>query len=536
MKRLARNRSDGRGQILIVVAFGMLLLMAVAALVVDLGFSWMLRRQEQNAADPAAVAAARWLKDPSGEARNPFPEANQEACFYARQNGFFPDASTNDLTSTGCVPANDPRGTILEVQSPPTSGKYAGAPGKVQVVIRSTHASFFAQVFGQNWASVTTAAVAANDANNSNSSSLVALKPVCSGGSAGTVTGGGTVRIFPVHSGDLGGYVHVNSPCGNSTDDICNNGTGQAALDVSGGGTMVAPFAYITGSCVQNGNSSNTNPNGLWCDMTFTSSNCLDEDALALADPLSSVPEPNIADFPNGVCPNGGTSSPSATTGCDLSRGPNCPSDPANPAIDVCTLNPGVYYGGWSVGSRVRLFLRPGMYILAGGGIRLAGTDASIEAVTSPSVSEARIMLFSTDGPLCPSVAGQCQGDITFTAQQAFKAKALNAATCGLVSPQACPWKGILLWQDGTVHSTTTSTVKLGGQSSTILAGTIYAPMADVTVNGGNSTTGCTTGPTTGCLAIQIISYTWKIDGGGLVEMPYDPSELYQLDLRGLIH
>ena len=69
-----------------------------------------------------------------------------------------------------------------------------------------------------------------------------------------------------------------------------------------------------------------------------------------------------------------------------------------------------------------------------------------------------------------------------------------------------------------------------------ILAGTIYAPMADVTVNGGNSTTGCTTGPTTGCLAIQIISYTWKIDGGGLVEMPYDPSELYQLDLRGLIH
>jgi hypothetical protein len=535
MRNNAMKRGGQRGQILVVIAFGMIVLIAVAALVVDLGFSWMLRRQEQNAADPAAIAAARWLKDSDGKARSPFPEANQEACFYARQNGFFPAASSNDLTATGCVPGNDPRGTALLVQWPPQSGPYQGAPGKVQVIIKSTHPSFFAQIFGQDWSTVSTGAVAANDSGNSNSSSLVALKPVCSGGSAGTVTGGGTVRIFPVNAGDVGGYVHVNSPCGSSRDDLCNNGTGQAAMDVSGGGTMVAPFAYITGSCVQNGNSSNSNPNGLWCDMTFTSSACLDEGALALGDPLAGIPEPNLADFPNGICPNGGPSSPTSTTGCDLSRGPNCPPDPADSSVDICTLNPGVYYGGWSVGSKVRLFLKPGMYILAGGGIRLSGTQASIEAVTSPTVSEARVTIFSTDGPLCPSVNAQCQGNITFTAQQAFKAKALNAATCGLVSPQACPWKGILLWQDGTVHSTSISTVTLGGQSSTVLAGTIYAPLANVTVNGGSATTGCT-GPTSGCLSIQIIAYTWKIDGGGLVEMPYDPAELYQLDLRGLIH
>ena len=143
-------------------------------------------------------------------------------------------------------------------------------------------------------------------------------------------------------------------------------------------------------------------------------------------------------------------------------------------------------------------------------------------------------MIFSTDGPGCPTIGAQCQDSITFTAQQAFRAKALNSATCGLVSPQACPWKGILLWQDGSA-SNPDAPVTLGGQSSTVLAGTIYAPMANVTINGGSSTTGCTAGPSEGCLAIQIISYTWKIDGGGLVEMPYDPAELYQFPSRGLI-
>ena len=86
------------GQILIITAASLLVLMAVAALVVDLGFSWMLHRQEQNAADPGSIAAARWLKDPSGKPRSPFPEAYDEACFYAKENGFFA-GDTADCTA-----------------------------------------------------------------------------------------------------------------------------------------------------------------------------------------------------------------------------------------------------------------------------------------------------------------------------------------------------------------------------------------------------------------------------------------------------
>src|SRR5688500_6164085 len=88
-----RNRSDpeaamtvntptraGRGQVLIITAFAMAVVLGIAALVVDLGMSWMLRRQEQNAADPAAIAAARWLKDPAtGLATMNLPEMNSDA-------------------------------------------------------------------------------------------------------------------------------------------------------------------------------------------------------------------------------------------------------------------------------------------------------------------------------------------------------------------------------------------------------------------------------------------------------------------------
>lgn len=511
-----------RGQVVIIVAAALVVLMGIAALVLDIGLSWMLRRQEQNAADPGAIAAARWLKDPlTGDAVDPLtvqPNMNADACFYAQQNSFFVD-------DADCAAALASGG--LQVHSPPVSGDYQGRDGHVQVIVSSTHPNFFGRIFGRSSTTVSTAAIAANTAENSNSASLVALQTECAGGSAADVDGGGEVRIFPVGGATNGGYVHVNSPCGSSTDDVCQNGVGAAALSISG--TLKAPEVYTQGSCTYNG----TGALGLICDPPDPTG-CLDEDHDPIADPLAQVPEPALTDFPPGVCPDGTVLSPSSTSGCDLRRGPDCPPDPLDSAIDICTLGPGVYYGGWSVGSRVRLFLEPGMYILAGGGIKLSGTGASIEAVSSPSVSEARITIFSTDGPGCPSIGAQCQGDITFTAAQAFRAKATNSTSCILVTPKACTWKGILLWQDGTA-SNPTAAVKLGGQASTVLAGTIYAPRAEVQIAGGTSTTGCS-GSTSGCLAIQIISWRWKITGDGLVEMPYDPAELYLLDQRGLVH
>src|SRR5215211_5318784 len=152
MRTARMSTNTPRGQVLIVTAFALFILMAIAALVVDLGFSWMLHRQEQNAADPASIAAARWLKDPLGVARSPFPEAYDEACFYAQENGFF-------VGDTDCNNALNVTHE-LEVNWPPVRDPYSGHTGKVEVIISSTHPSFFAGIFGQYWSRVTTAAVA----------------------------------------------------------------------------------------------------------------------------------------------------------------------------------------------------------------------------------------------------------------------------------------------------------------------------------------------------------------------------------------
>jgi len=505
-----------RGQVLIITAAAMIVLLGVGALVVDLGMSWMLRRQEQNAADPGAIAAARWLRDPvTGAASLNLPAMRSDACMYAQANGFFEG-------DTGCAAALG--SGALQVKSPPISGPYSGQSGKVQVIITTEHPSFFGRIFGQSTATVATDAVASNDADNANSSSLVALKPDCSGGAAGQVSGGGTVRIFPVGGGS-GGYVHVNSNCGSSFDDHCANGVGSSALAISG--VLQAPFASVVGSCTYTG----SGPNGLQCEPSTVTA-CLDEGAVPLGDPLAPLPEPMLSAFPDGICPDGMPSTAVSTSGCEL-KGTGAGACPDVSGTPTCSLPPGVYYGGWDVKSNVRVQLSDGMYILAGGGIKLSGSS-EITTVDSVSGTPARITIFSTDGPGCPSINTQCQGSITFTANQSFKARATNSTTCAASSPTICPWKGILLWQDGSA-SNATAAIKIGGSANSILSGTIYAPKADVEVNGGSGTTGCDGSATASCLSIQIISWTWKITGNSVVEMPYDPSELFQLKQRGLV-
>lgn len=520
-----------RGQILIVVAAALVVLMAVAALVVDLGFSWMLHRQEQNAADPASIAAARWLKNTDGTQRDPRPEAFEEACFYAKQNGFF----TSDTVDCAAARAAGQ----LQVNWPPISGPYVGHRGKVQVIITSTHPSFFAQIFGQDWATVTTGAVAANEDGNQNSSSLVALGTECTGTDSGdsAVTGGGTLHLFASDpSVPAGGYVQVNAECGNATsDDKCLGGGGSDALAISG--RLKAPYVSVVGSCGMQG----TGPAQPECEL---SSPCLDEASLPLGDPLAALPEPwPTITLPVPACPKvSEINGPTDSNPCTL-RGGSGPQATC-PLIGgqyTCTMSPGVYYAGWDVQSNVHVVMKPGMYVFAGFGIKISNSS-SLETITDIDGTgqpiDARVTIISTDytAGCVANKQNFCEGDITITAQGALRLKATNATTCQQVSPQICPWKGILIWQDGTTVRPPADVTITGG-SDLVLSGTIYAPESRVKISGANNSTGCVplTSPQA-CIAVQIISESWEIHGGAKVDMPYDPSELYQFPARGLIH
>ncbi|HEX5014207.1 MAG TPA: hypothetical protein VFV72_08615, partial [Candidatus Limnocylindrales bacterium] len=295
-----------------------------------------------------------------------------------------------------------------------------------------------------------------------------------------------------------GGYVHVNSTCGSTSNinGVCGNGEGQSGLTItSNGSNLTAPGVFVSGTCSK----SNTN--------SFTSP--LTEGAVQIGDPLVDLPPPDISDYPAGHC---GPGQPALTPTGSNSKGCNFPSG-------VTSLDPGVYFGGWAITNHTELQLAPGIYIIAGGGITLNGADASLEVVSGDPSIDARVLIFSTDNP--SSICGaqnsfQAQGPLSFSANSTFHAKALNTG----------PWKGILLWQDGDgCHPD--APVSLGGNGDVFIAGTIYAPGALVTLNGG------ATG--TGVASVQIISNQWSLTGGATLTMPYDPKELYQFPAKGLV-
>lgn len=496
-----RHRTSSRGQVLVIVAFAMMLLMAIGAIVVDLGMSWMLRRHEQNAADPAAIAAAAYIEE--GDTT----KMHTAACFYAKENGFF---TTDNATCDAARTAGD-----LQVNWPPASGPFQGNMGMVQVIITAEHASFFGRVFGQETATIATSAVAAREQTSANSNSLVALDPhTCA---AGKIHGNGTITIEPVTNPDTGqpyngGFVHVNSDCNLNGvyDDACSTGSGAFKQGGNAGSEIIAPKIYIMGTCEEAGGSV---------------ASPVEEGAGRAPDPMAGLHGPRQSDYPAGYCPvqQGGTLtyelSEPGDDGCQWSK-----------KDTTITMTPGVYYGGWDFsGNNLRIVLQPGVYIIAGGGITVKGSaevDSTPEAIgggPDPALDPARVMIFSTDNTTDAACASssddRClQGMIDIAGQSSLRLWGLDSG----------PWKGLLMWQDGRGRNPS-APIHLVGQGVLDLAGTIYAPQAHVKITGNGEAEGTR-------LAVQVISWTWDVGGNGDLYMPYDPNDLYHFIQQGLVH
>ena len=112
-----------RGQILMLTAFLLPLLLAFVGLVVDAGFLYAQRRQAQSAADQAALAGARILIE--GHSTS---DAIGAALEYAGANGY------DYLT-----------GKIVAVNIPPLSGEHAGDPSFVEVILEEQPTTVFIQ-------------------------------------------------------------------------------------------------------------------------------------------------------------------------------------------------------------------------------------------------------------------------------------------------------------------------------------------------------------------------------------------------------
>jgi Flp pilus assembly protein TadG len=130
-----------RGQILVIFALALIVIIGMVGLVLDAGSAFAQRRGEQNAADLASIAGANAYMNTSGTVAVRTAAAQAAAIAAATRNGY-----TNGVNG-----ASVPTPTVELLKS--------GA--RVRVDITAPHANTFARVYGQNsWdVSVTAAAI-----------------------------------------------------------------------------------------------------------------------------------------------------------------------------------------------------------------------------------------------------------------------------------------------------------------------------------------------------------------------------------------
>src|SRR5579863_7831940 len=127
---LGSARITERGAVLPLIAVCLAVLMGFAGVGVDVGYWEYQQRQQQNAADAAAVGGAQQLVYSSC--------ANSTAAQSAAQG----DASDNGFT-------NGSNGVTVTVQNPPQSGPFAGNVCAVYAQIKRTGVpSFFSKLYG----------------------------------------------------------------------------------------------------------------------------------------------------------------------------------------------------------------------------------------------------------------------------------------------------------------------------------------------------------------------------------------------------
>ena len=468
-------RRDDRGQVLVLFAGGLFALLVVAALAFDVGMMLLERRDEQNAADAAALAGARYVFE--ADCVEP-----AWTCTKAR-------AAAVQIALTNGYDDADPIESVT-VNIPPLDGRYVAFPNFIEVDIDSERPSIFGGVFGQGTWPVSVFAVATNDQNLTFPFSTLALNPTAC--KAIHVAGTGVVEA----------YGNVQS---NSNGSEC----GGIGFSRTGGGTITI-FADDA-TCRSAGEIQDQGSGTMTCAQAANS--------FALPDPLGGLDDPAKPALAPRVekighdkaiqprCP-GASPPPSETqtSGCDLAG-----SGSQTKGTDWL-LYPGLYPAGLEIDNEATAYLLPGIYWIGGGGLKVTG-DASLISVAS--LEEATAM---NNNPAQIKTMWNAGGGGVMIYNSKLPTKAGGPIDIGggggilllkaFFDPVSDPpdpiedYNNMSIFQDRTV----TSTVVLNGSNADgEVAGIIYVPGAHVQINGSSSE----------FIVDQVIADTFKVDGNG---------------------
>lgn len=487
----------------------LVVLFGFAALAFDVGQMLLNRRSQQDAADAAALAGARYVVEPTcfgGPSLANCADAVTEVLRVAKVDGY------GDGTSNGIATAD---GSTVKVQVPPGAGsQFAGQPGFIEVQISTARGGLFEGVLGLVGQNVGALATAGNRSGVAADYSMLALDPrACSSAKFG---GTGTVVVT--------GGIQVDSNC-TSVQGAFNQG-GASSITVKGGGTIdvVGNASCATGHC--DPAPSTGQP--------------------YVPDPLLLLPAPALPGLPNPVTQIGGGAK-ATPSGCPGGSSAATAAAPATCAFTssyastTWVLSPGYYPGGISVLGGT-IFMRPGVYYIGGGGVNVAGTGANLYSVSATWSSTTPPTTGSASPPAdcAPTSFANCGGVLIYNTNDPSATSggssvkdmqpiSLNgaASVVHLYGIQdAGPYTNIVIFQDRSLASSSPSgDLQLNGNGSNLyVQGTIYLPNGYVAVQGTGDL-----GPN------QIIANNFSITGGGTLQVDYNQDLVAQFIAVGLV-
>jgi hypothetical protein len=448
------------GQILVLFVLSMIVILAVSALLVDGAGQLVTRRRLQNAGDAAALAGANVL------------QAAGSAHLCSTAVGPPPGAPRADIVAAvmDSLATNYASLTASDVTITCPDGWQNQA---VRVDLRLRAANIFGASIGFGAPTVATTSTALNGQIAGSTYSVVLLDPANPswpnqrrGCPSFLISGGPTL--------EFGGSVQVNSTCSASDGGAIGTNGNSATVSFAPNRFLGVVGGYSPGP------------------LTITPSPVLG--VAPLDDPLYDIEAINDAAMP--------VRSSSRLV--------------LNNTTQV--LQPGVYRGGIQLRNTSIALLRPGIYVLDGGGLDV-GAQASICSITA--TSSATDCGSATFAANCPDTA--C-GILLFNRGSASGAGAMGQITVGAGSTMRLrayddramanvgyEYRNILIWQDASPVPTSSYAqpiVSLNGGGSVEIAGTVYAPSAKVLMGGGSGGGG-------GDINLTLQFITWDLEMSG---------------------
>ncbi len=349
------KRHDESGQSLIMFALGLAVLLGMAAMTIDVGLAYVTRRDMQNAADAAALAAA----DVILEGQSSVLAANA-ARDIALQNGY--DGTAADVD--------------VDINIPPESGPHSGDSDFVEVIIAHPVDAVLGRAVGKTSFEVSTRAVAGIDRTPKPYSIITLNETACE-----SMQFNGQVNLTITDAGTV-----TNSEC--SVDAFSTNGTINVATAAN----------HVVGGWDMTGNAG---------DVSLPPSR-----AGHYADPLIGVPVPTPTSGPVQTCPTYG-GKPGTVT---LQPGVyNCTIDPTGQW--GLQFEPGDYYitGGIVLNGGGDVTFGSGLYFIQGEGLIITGNGVVTGDGVTFYIDEGQVTLTGTgDTQLKAPTSGPYEGVVIF--------------------------------------------------------------------------------------------------------------------------